>query len=86
VLATGLSERWPDLCGAGIKPGQQRLLEKEFDMLVLTRKERERLRIGNDIVIVVLKLKSGGVRLGIEAPKDVPVLRDELKEKPQVAC
>lgn len=47
-------------------------------MLVLTRKVNEQIRIGNDIVITVVRLAGDKVRLGIEAPKEVPVLRAEL--------
>jgi carbon storage regulator CsrA len=47
-------------------------------MLVLTRKHQEKIRIGDHITITVLKLKGKSVRLGIEAPAEVPVLRGEL--------
>lgn len=47
-------------------------------MLVLTRKEQEKIRIGDHITITVLKLKGKAVRLGIEAPLEVPVIRGEL--------
>ena len=47
-------------------------------MLVLTRKPQEKIRIGEGITITVIKTKGSGVRLGIEAPADVPVLRGEL--------
>lgn len=47
-------------------------------MLVLTRKPQEKIRIGNDITITVIKTKGKTVRLGIEAPNDVTVLRGEL--------
>ena len=47
-------------------------------MLVLTRKPQEKIRIGDGITITVIKTKGKGVRLGIEAPADVPVLRGEL--------
>ena len=46
-------------------------------MLVLTRKRDEEIRIGNDIVIRVIKTGSGKVRLGIEAPASVRVARGE---------
>lgn len=49
-------------------------------MLVLTRKRREEIVIGGDIVVTVLEIKGGGVRLGIEAPRDVPVHRKEIHE------
>lgn len=47
-------------------------------MLVLTRKHHEKIRIGEHIVITVLKTKGKTVRLGIEAPAEVPVIRGEL--------
>jgi carbon storage regulator CsrA len=47
-------------------------------MLVLTRKYQEKIRIGNGITITVLRAKGKAVRLGIEAPADVPVIRGEL--------
>lgn len=47
-------------------------------MLVLTRKPQEKIRIGEGITITVIKTKGQGVRLGIEAPSDVPILRGEL--------
>src|SRR5215467_12688906 len=47
-------------------------------MLVLTRKYQEKIRIGNNITITVLRTKGKAVRLGIEAPSDVPVIRGEL--------
>lgn len=47
-------------------------------MLVLTRKLMERLFIGDDICVTVVRLESGQVRLGIDAPRDVAVLRAEL--------
>ncbi len=46
-------------------------------MLVLTRKRDEEIRIGNDIVIRVIKTGSGKVRLGIEAPASMRVARGE---------
>ena len=47
-------------------------------MLVLSRKENERIRVGESIVVTVVRLGGDKVRLGIEAPPDVLVLRDEL--------
>jgi carbon storage regulator CsrA len=47
-------------------------------MLVLTRKHQEKIRIGDHITITVLKTKGKTVRLGIEAPAEIPVLRGEL--------
>lgn len=48
-------------------------------MLVLSRKEAERIRLGEEIVITVVRIGGDKVRLGIEAPKDMLVLRDELQ-------
>lgn len=52
-----------------------------FDMLVLTRKTTETIRIGNDITITILRVKGQTVRVGIEAPRDVRVIRGELPTK-----
>lgn len=49
-------------------------------MLVLSRKVGERIRIGNEVVITVVRVTGGGVRLGIEAPADLPVVREELHQ------
>ena len=49
-------------------------------MLVLSRKESERIRLGESIVVTVVRLGRDKVRLGIEAPPDVVVLREELKQ------
>ncbi len=47
-------------------------------MLILRRKEGETLLIGDDIKIMVLDTSDGGVRLAIDAPKEIPILRGEL--------
>lgn len=47
-------------------------------MLVLSRKEGESIIIANDITITVVGIRGDKVRLGIEAPKDVPVHRQEV--------
>ena len=47
-------------------------------MLVLTRKYQEKVRIGDGITITILRTKGKAVRLGIEAPAEVPVIRGEL--------
>ena len=55
-------------------------------MLVLSRKECERIRLGDSIVITVVRVAGDKVRLGIEAPPDVLVLRDELQPHVQPAA
>lgn len=47
-------------------------------MLVLSRKEGERLVIGNDIVVTVTKISGNRITLGIDAPRDVRITRGEL--------
>ena len=47
-------------------------------MLVLTRKLMEKLYIGDDVCVTVVRLEGGQVRLGIEAPREVAVVRAEL--------
>jgi carbon storage regulator len=51
---------------------------KEEPMLVLSRKRGERIQIGPDVWVTVLRIDGDKVRLGIEAPPDVTVLREEL--------
>jgi carbon storage regulator len=48
-------------------------------MLVLSRRVGERIWIGDQISITVVRLTNGGVRLGIDAPPELPVVREELK-------
>jgi carbon storage regulator len=48
-------------------------------MLVLSRKESERIRLGDSIVVTVVRVAGDKVRLGIEAPADILVLREELE-------
>jgi carbon storage regulator len=48
-------------------------------MLVLSRRQSERIRLGNSIVLTVIRISGDKVRLGIEAPPSVVVLRDELE-------
>lgn len=47
-------------------------------MLVLARKLGEKIRIGDDVWITVVDIDGGKVRLGVEAPKSVPIYRQEL--------
>lgn len=49
-------------------------------MLVLSRKVGEKFWIGDNIAITVVRISGGGVRIGIEAPEDLSVVREELKE------
>ena len=49
-------------------------------MLVLSRRTGEGIRIAESIEIVVLEVRRGRVRLGFQAPKDVPIRRDDVRE------
>lgn len=49
-------------------------------MLVLTRKSGEAIRLGDDVVITVTHISRDRVKLGIEAPREVPILRGELAQ------
>jgi carbon storage regulator len=49
-------------------------------MLVLTRREDERIIIGNDIWITVVRVDGNKVKLGIDAPKNISVFREEIVE------
>jgi carbon storage regulator len=48
------------------------------DMLVLSRKLGEKIYINDNICITVVDIDRGKIRLGIEAPRDVPIFRQEL--------
>ncbi len=48
-------------------------------MLVLSRRVGERILIGENISVTVVRIAGGAVRLGIEAPGDLPIMRDELR-------
>ena len=50
-------------------------------MLVLARKIGERINIGDDIVISVIEINRGNVRIGIDAPRQISILRHEVYEK-----
>ena len=48
-------------------------------MLVLSRKSMERIHIGDSVVVTVLQIRGNKVRIGIDAPKEIHVLRGELQ-------
>ncbi len=50
-------------------------------MLILTRREGESVRIGEGITVTVLRVKGSQVRLGVNAPKDVAVQREEIADR-----
>ena len=50
-------------------------------MLVLSRKVGERILIGDKISVTVVRAAHGVVRIGVEAPSDLPIVREELKDE-----
>lgn len=54
-------------------------------MLVLSRRKDESIRIGDDIIITIVEVRGDTIRLGVEAPKEVPVHRSEIYEAIQRA-
>lgn len=53
-------------------------------MLVLRRKKNESILIGNDIRITILECASDGIRIAIDAPKQISIIREELSEAEQI--
>lgn len=58
---------------------QQRLSREESDMLVLSRKTNQQIVIGDDIVVSILRIAGNRVRIGIEAPESMHIVRGELE-------
>ena len=50
-------------------------------MLVFTRREGERIQIGENVCITVVRVEGGGVRIGIEAPQPMTIVRGEVFSK-----
>jgi len=57
---------------------------KESDMLILTRRANESIKIGDEITVSVLAIQGNQVRIGIDAPKSIPVHRDEIYQRIQI--
>jgi carbon storage regulator len=54
-------------------------------MLILTRRPGESVRIGDDVTVTVLGMKGGQVRIGVSAPKTIPVHREEVYKRIQAS-
>lgn len=59
------------------------MTKKEFEMLLLSRKIRESISIGNDIKVTVTSINGSVVGLAIDAPSHIKILRDELIRHPE---
>jgi carbon storage regulator len=70
-------EEWRPRRGRVLNTGLQRE-KQDLTMLVLSRKLGEKIIIGNNVVVTVVKIDRNQVRIGIEAPQDVPVFREEI--------
>lgn len=55
-------------------------------MLVVSRKDGQQIRIGDDIVITVVRTGQHSTRIGIDAPREIPIVRSELGPKADVAA
>jgi carbon storage regulator len=64
-----------------VHPALSFLRGEAKDVLVLSRKIGERILIGDKITVTVVKIGHGGVRIGIEAPAELAVVREELAEE-----
>jgi carbon storage regulator len=58
-------------------------VQEDECMLVISRKVGERIRIAGDIVVVITAIQGDRIKIGIEAPKSIRVLRGELRETPR---
>jgi len=50
-------------------------------MLVLSRKVGEKILIGNNVSVTVVRVAQGVVRIGVDAPKEMAIVRDDIKER-----
>lgn len=58
-------------------------MKRSFDMLILTRRVGETLMVGDEVTVTVLGVKGNQVRIGVNAPRDVAVHREEIYQRIQ---
>lgn len=56
-------------------------VRRQWIVLILTRRPTQAVTIGSDITVTVLEIRGRQVRIGVNAPRDIPVLREEIVEK-----
>jgi carbon storage regulator len=54
-------------------------------MLVLSRKVGEKILIGDNISVTIVRVAQGTVRVGVDAPQELPIVREEIKDQQQAA-
>jgi len=57
------------------------LMIRDCTMLVLSRKVGEKILIGDGISVTIVRVAQGIVRVGVEAPADMPIVREEIKNR-----
>jgi carbon storage regulator len=78
-------DRWAPVAALGqllpIGATVARILGRNRAMLVLSRKVGEKIWIGENISVTVVRVTQGIVRIGIEAPEELPIVREEIRDQ-----